>query len=158
MAAQPHRSDPHATVRRPGFPAKCFMPSVNSTNTTKPSPPPPHHPLNPFFSIKPLVGFIVVVLSLYYGLNLLSLPARNNLPSLSKPEEMSRKKCIVYHTNWANYARNFQVKDIPLQGITDVAYAFFNLQDAGGGLYKIVSGDTYEPPLPHHPRGRRLSS
>ena len=122
------------------------MPSVNSTNTTKPSPPPPHHPLNPFFSIKPLIGFIVLVLSLSYGLNLLGLPARNNFSSLSTPEEMSRKKCIVYHTNWANYARNFQVKDIPLQGITDVAYAFFNLQDAGGGLYKIVSGDTYEPP------------
>jgi chitinase len=56
---------------------------------------------------------------------------------------MSGKKVILYHTNWANYARNFQVKDIAIQGVSDIAYAFFNLQDSGGGNYVIASGDTY---------------
>ena len=121
------------------------MTSTNATKSPQTNPSRPRHPLNPFSSIKPLVGFIVVCVSLYYSLNFLRLPARNAIPALPEGEEMSRKKCIVYHTNWANYARNFQVKDIPLQGITDIAYAFFNLQDSGGGLYKIVSGDTYPP-------------
>lgn len=53
------------------------------------------------------------------------------------------KKCILYHANYVNYKRNFQVKDIPIQGVTDIAYAFFNIQDSGGGNYVIVSGDTY---------------
>jgi chitinase len=56
---------------------------------------------------------------------------------------MHRKKAILYHTNWANYGRNFQVKDIPVQGITDIAYAFFNLKDSGNGQWVITSGDTY---------------
>ena len=54
------------------------------------------------------------------------------------------KRVILYHTNWANYGRNFQVKDIPVQGVTDIAYAFFNLKDEGGGNWVITSGDTYE--------------
>jgi chitinase len=58
---------------------------------------------------------------------------------------MHRKKAILYHTNWANYGRNFQVKDIPVEGITDIAYAFFNLKDSGNGQYVITSGDTYSP-------------
>jgi len=140
--AQPHRSRIHATPR-PGFLLPSFMMSVNSTDTRNPNPPPrPRHPLNPFFSIKPLVGFLIVLVSLYYSLSFLRLPSNKFPATLPAKEEMSRKKCIVYHTNWANYARDFQVKDIPLQGITDIAYAFFNLQDSGGGLYKIVSGDT----------------
>ena len=56
---------------------------------------------------------------------------------------MHQYKAILYHTNWANYGRNFQVKDIPIQGVTDIAYAFFNLRDAGNGNWEIVSGDTY---------------
>jgi GH18 family chitinase len=55
----------------------------------------------------------------------------------------NRKKCILYHANWVNYGRNFQVKDIPIQGVTDIAYAFFDLQDSGGGNYIIASGDAY---------------
>ena len=54
------------------------------------------------------------------------------------------KRVILYHTNWANYGRNFQVKDIPVQGVTDIAYAFFNLKDEGGGNWVITSGDTYD--------------
>ena len=56
---------------------------------------------------------------------------------------MGRKKCILYHTNWANYGRNFQVKDIPIQGVSDIAYAFFDVSDSGGGNYVIKSADEY---------------
>ena len=60
---------------------------------------------------------------------------------------MASYKSILYHANYVNYApRNFQVKDVPIQGVTDIAYAFFNLQDSGGGNYVIVSGDTYVRP------------
>lgn len=37
------------------------------------------------------------------------------------------------------------MKDIPVEGITDIAYAFFNLKDSGNGQYVITSGDTYPP-------------
>jgi len=60
---------------------------------------------------------------------------------------MHEHKAILYHTNWANYGRNFQVKDIPIQGVTDIAYAFFNLRDAGNGNWEIVSGDTLKPSI-----------
>ena len=53
------------------------------------------------------------------------------------------KKSILYHTNWANYGRNFQVKDIPIQGVSDIAYAFFNIKDSGNGDWVIASGDVY---------------
>lgn len=39
------------------------------------------------------------------------------------------------------------MKDIPVEGITDIAYAFFNLKDSGNGQYVITSGDTYSPPV-----------
>jgi GH18 family chitinase len=55
---------------------------------------------------------------------------------------MGGKKCILYHCDWVNYApRNFQVKDIPIQAVTDIAYAFFNIKDSGGGNYVITAGD-----------------
>ena len=91
--------------------------------------------------VKPFVGFIVFLVSLFYGFNLLQLPSDKDFPSLDSPSEMSRKKCILYHTDWANYARNFQVKDIPIQAVTDIAYAFFNLKDSGGGAWVITAGD-----------------
>ena len=37
----------------------------------------------------------------------------------------TEKKLIVYHTSWARYGRNYQVEDLPLDHIADVAYAFF---------------------------------
>ena len=59
---------------------------------------------------------------------------------------MVGKKCILYHCDWVNYApRNFQVKDIPIQAVTDIAYAFFNIKDSGGGNYVITAGDVYHP-------------
>jgi GH18 family chitinase len=55
---------------------------------------------------------------------------------------MSRKKCILYHADWVNYTpRFFEVKDIPIQAVTDIAYAFFNIKDSGGGNYVIAAGD-----------------
>ena len=54
---------------------------------------------------------------------------------------MPGKKSILYHANYVNYGRDFQVKDIPIQGVTDIAYAFFNLKDSGGGKWVIASGD-----------------
>ena len=60
---------------------------------------------------------------------------------LAVPSPGTPKKCILYHADWSNYARNFQVKDIPIQAVTDIAYAFFNIQDSGGGNWVIIAGD-----------------
>jgi hypothetical protein len=91
--------------------------------------------------VKPFAGFVVLLVSVLYGFNLLQLPSYKEFLLLDLPSEMSRKKCILYHTDWANYARNFQVKDIPIQAVTDIAYAFFNIQDSGGGAWVITAGD-----------------
>ena len=91
--------------------------------------------------VKPFTGFIVLLISLFYGFNYLQPPSYKEFSLLDSPSEMCRKKCILYHTDWANYARNFQVKDIPIQAVTDIAYAFFNLQDSGGGAWVITAGD-----------------
>lgn len=50
---------------------------------------------------------------------------------------------VVYHTNWSTYGRNFQVKDLPMDAITTLSYAFFNLSEVRPGEWEIVSGDTY---------------
>jgi chitinase len=43
-------------------------------------------------------------------------------------QKESKKKLIVYHTNWATYDRAFQVHHLPLEhGLTDINYAFLNL-------------------------------
>lgn len=51
----------------------------------------------------------------------------------------SDKKVTVYHTNWAQYGRDFQVSDLPVDYISDVAYAFFDVRADGS----VVSGDTW---------------
>lgn len=51
---------------------------------------------------------------------------------------LTGKRAIYYHTNWAGYNRNFQVKDIP-DYVTDIAYAFYNVDSNGN----IISGDTW---------------
>ena len=56
---------------------------------------------------------------------------------------MSSKKSILYYPNYLTYARDFQPVDIPIKGVTDVVYAFFNLSDPGNGNYIIQSSDTY---------------
>ena len=49
------------------------------------------------------------------------------------------KQAIYYHTTWACYAREFNVKDLPIDRITDIAYAFFNVGPDG----KVFSGDSW---------------
>lgn len=49
------------------------------------------------------------------------------------------KKFIVYHTNWSNYERNFNIKDIPIDYIPEISYAFFNISKDGN----IFSGDPW---------------
>jgi hypothetical protein len=87
----------------------------------------------------------ILVLSLIFLRYLSLLWKGKSQASLSTPSAfgMHQYKAILYHTNWANYGRNFQVKDIPIKGVTDIAYAFFDLRDAGNGDWEIVSGDTY---------------
>src|ERR1700737_1055156 len=99
--------------------------ALSRHNVTRPA------SLHPF--IKPLTA---PVLAPYYS----TPPPHQSSP---RPTLDMTKKAILYHTNWANYARNFQVKDIPIEGVTDIAYAFFNLQDSGNGQWEIVSGDRY---------------
>lgn len=55
----------------------------------------------------------------------------------------SGKKLIVYHTNWSMYGRNYQVKDIPIDYLTDINYSFFNIQKNAQGNYVPVSGDAW---------------
>ena len=98
--------------------------------------------------------FLVFFIFLFYTLRHLVLqqpshPLRDeSLPpdpmAMASKYPPGHKRCIVYHTDWANYARNFQVTNLAtfMNGITDIAYAFFNIQDSGGGNYVIVAGDT----------------
>lgn len=55
----------------------------------------------------------------------------------------SDKKLIMYHTNWSCYGRNFQVKDIPIDYISDINYAFYDLRQNSAGHYVPTSGDTW---------------
>jgi chitinase len=54
-------------------------------------------------------------------------------------ETPTGKHVVVYETNWSIYGRGYFVKDIPIDAISDVAYAFFNLGPDG----KIFSGDAW---------------
>lgn len=49
------------------------------------------------------------------------------------------KRVIYYHTSWSCYDRNYQVKDLPIDKITDISYAFFNVDSTG----KVFSGDAW---------------
>ena len=51
----------------------------------------------------------------------------------------SGKRNVYYHTSWANYGRNFLVKDLPIESISDIAYAFFNVGPDG----TVSSGDQW---------------
>ncbi|KAI9334300.1 glycoside hydrolase [Obelidium mucronatum] len=51
----------------------------------------------------------------------------------------STKRLIYYHTNWACYGRNFQVKDIPIDCISDINYSFFDLREKNGFLVPTSS-------------------
>lgn len=104
-------------------------------------------------SIKPLAAILLFLVTLFYSLPLIHKPSHSdsqlNLPS----EAMSRKKAILYHTNWANYGRDFQVKDIPIEAVTDIAYAFWDLKESGNGQWVIASGDKYAYYICFNPDG-----
>jgi chitinase len=53
------------------------------------------------------------------------------------------KKLIIYHTNWATYDRNFQVKDIPIEYISDLNYAFLDLKPNSEGFYVPALSDAW---------------
>ncbi|KAJ3009276.1 hypothetical protein HKX48_008069 [Thoreauomyces humboldtii] len=54
----------------------------------------------------------------------------------------SGKQLILYHTSWACYARNFQVKDIPIQYISDINYGFFDLRPSQQPPHHLVPTST----------------
>ena len=63
-------------------------------------------------------------------------PAALAAPFYTSP---TGKRAIYYHTSWANYARKFNVKDLPIEKLTDVAYSFFNVASDG----TVASGDQW---------------
>ena len=67
----------------------------------------------------------------------------------------SEKKIIVYFAEWAIYARNHQVSDLPASQITHINYAFAQLNhegdvsiyDSWAAIEKPFGKDTWESPL-----------
>ncbi|KAJ3172828.1 hypothetical protein HK101_011124 [Irineochytrium annulatum] len=55
----------------------------------------------------------------------------------------SGKKLILYHTNWACYGRNYQIKDIPINFVSDINYAFFDLRPNASGHLVPTSPDPW---------------
>jgi chitinase len=53
----------------------------------------------------------------------------SNTNSSNNNNDNNKKRVILYHTNWSCYQRNYQVKDIPINLITDINYAFYDLRD-----------------------------
>ncbi len=76
--------------------------------------------------------------------------------SLAAPWVTSKsgKTAHYYYTNWATYGRNYQVADIPMDKVTDIVYAFFDVQadgtcksvDSWADFENGLSGKTQIPP------------
>jgi chitinase len=77
------------------------------------------------------------------------MPPINHIPSDVEAKSTaifkwpSDKKLIVYHTNWSTYGRNYQVKDIPTEYISDINYAFYDLRQNTNGNYIPTTGDAW---------------
>jgi chitinase len=77
------------------------------------------------------------------------MPPINHIPSDVEAKSTaifkwpSDKKLIVYHTNWSTYGRNYQVKDIPIEYISDINYAFYDLRQNTNGNYIPTTGDAW---------------
>ena len=56
------------------------------------------------------------------------------------------KQAIYFYTNWSAYDRKFYPKSLPLDKLTDIAYAFFNV-DATGRVYSGDEWADYQMPL-----------
>jgi chitinase len=52
-------------------------------------------------------------------------------------------KIIQYHTSWSNYDRNYQVADLAIDNIDEIAYAFFDLRQNPQGFYVPTTGDSW---------------
>jgi chitinase len=51
----------------------------------------------------------------------------------------SGKRAVYYYTNWSAYGRNYMVSDLPIDKITDISYAFFNIDATG----RVFSSDEW---------------
>ena len=49
------------------------------------------------------------------------------------------KKAVYYLGNWATYGRNYQIKNIPINYISEIVYSFFNVSEKG----LVFSSDPY---------------
>lgn len=49
------------------------------------------------------------------------------------------KQAIFYHTSWSCYDRKYFVANLPIDKLTDIAYAFFNVDETG----RVFSGDEW---------------
>ena len=49
------------------------------------------------------------------------------------------KQSIIFHTSWGIYDRKFYPKSLPIDKLTDIAYAFFNVDATG----RVFSGDEW---------------
>lgn len=97
------------------------MPEVSSLDFTK--------------SIKPLpVPVVPTPVVVPAPVPVVTVPKPVPQPTPTGP----KKRCIYYHANWSMYARNYQIKDIPEQ-VTDISYAFFNLNPDG----TVIQGDSW---------------
>jgi chitinase len=61
---------------------------------------------------------------------------------ISKMAEQKFNVCY-YYTAWSMYGRNHHVKDLEIDSIPEIAYAFFNLKKNNAGYYIPVMGDPY---------------
>lgn len=91
---------------------------------------------------------MILILFLWlFNLNCFLLPIKAvnemSAPPIAQYSWPSRKKLIVYHASWRTYS-NFNVKDIPIDNISDINYAFYKLQqDPQSGFYVPVTRDPW---------------
>lgn len=57
---------------------------------------------------------------------------------VQREREDDMAKAVYYHTGWATYGRNFQIKDLP-KSVGEIVYAFYNLLPSG----EIASLDSW---------------
>jgi len=62
-----------------------------------------------------------------------------SVPAAVQSKAPSGKRAVYYYPAWATYQRNYQIKDIPVDHITDIAYSFFNISSDG----TVFSGDEW---------------
>ncbi|KAI8819068.1 glycoside hydrolase [Chytriomyces cf. hyalinus JEL632] len=56
---------------------------------------------------------------------------------------MEGKRLIQYHANWVGYGRKFDVKDLPIDHISDINYSFWDLRENRDGLLIPTCADAW---------------